>query len=152
MSENIKNGPTGSGGYKYDSGKVLAGVLYEDFPNALLAVAEVGTFGAHKYVRNSWKHVPSADIRYKDALHRHLLEAARGNAFDEESKLMHYAHAAWNALAVLELEIKKMLLQQEKREAEKLQAYQELQTAATHGDPHLHNAKQYFDSTNGETP
>lgn len=135
MSENTKNEPVGR---KHDGGKVLAGILYEDFPNALLAVAEVATFGANKYSRSNWKHVPSADIRYKDAMHRHLLEAARGKEFDAESELMHYAHAAWNALAVLELEIKKMFQQQEKREAA-------VSAAA-------HSARQYFDSTNGETP
>lgn len=97
-------------GRKDDAGKVLAGILYEDFPNALLAVAEVATMGAEKYSRGNWKTVPNAETRYSDALHRHLLEAARGNDFDAESELLHKAHAAWNALALLEMEIKKQLI------------------------------------------
>lgn len=91
-------------GRKDDSGKLLAGILYQDFPHALLAVAQVATFGARKYARSNWKLVPDAKLRYTDALHRHLLLGVLCEN-DGESGLMHAAHAAWNALAVLELEL-----------------------------------------------
>ncbi len=70
-----------------------------DFPNALTEVAKVGTFGAEKYTDHGWKYVEKGQQRYTDALYRHLLATT---PVDEESGLLHAAHAAWNALAVLE--------------------------------------------------
>ena len=92
-------------GAKADMGKVKAGVI-GDFGLALLAVAEVGTHGADKYTRGGWQHVPSGQERYTDAMWRHLLKAGQ-EEFDQDSGLSHKAHAAWNALAVLELEIRR---------------------------------------------
>ena len=46
-----------------------------------------------------------AEDRLLDALYRHMLAAAAGEKTDPESA--HAAHAAWNALALLELEIRK---------------------------------------------
>ena len=89
------------GGAKLDSGKTIAGVL-ADFSLALLAVAEVGTFGAEKYTRGGWQSVPEGITRYTDAKWRHLL-AARHEPVDRETGILHAAHEAWNALAVLEL-------------------------------------------------
>lgn len=91
-------------GAKADAGKVKAGVI-ADFGLALLAVAEVGTHGADKYTRGGWQHVPNGQERYTDAMWRHLLKAGQ-EEFDRDSGLSHAAHAAWNALAVLELEIR----------------------------------------------
>lgn len=93
-------------GMKFDAGKPMAGLMVSDFANALLAVSEVTTFGANKYAPRSWMTVPNARDRYCDALHRHLLMAAAGEKQDQESKLLHAAHVAWNALALLELEIR----------------------------------------------
>lgn len=104
-------------GAKLDDGKIMAGLL-ADFSLALLAVAEVGTFGAKKYTRGGWQSVPNGVMRYGDALWRHLL-AERHEAFAEDSGLKHAAHAAWNALARLEL-----ILRAEKQEQE--QAFVEL--------------------------
>jgi len=56
-------------------GKPIASVL-GDFGRALLAVAEVGTFGADKYTRGGWVSVPDGVDRYTDALYRHLLAEA----------------------------------------------------------------------------
>ena len=89
---------------KFDGGKVLAGIPLQDFNLALLAVAEVGTFGAQKYRRSSWKTVPDAAIRYEDALVRHQLIRPTEDR-DEESGLLHLAHQAWNTLAILQLKI-----------------------------------------------
>ena len=94
-------------GMKFDAGKPMAGLMATDFANALLAVSEVTTFGAKKYAPRSWSTVPAAADRYRDALYRHLLAAAAGEKTDQESGLPHAAHAAWNALALLELEIRK---------------------------------------------
>lgn len=92
-------------GAKHDSGKVRAALPIQDFPRALVAVAWVSTFGAEKYAAHSWKLVPRAGERYEDALHRHILAQAAGEVNDHESGLPHAAHIAWNALALLELQL-----------------------------------------------
>ncbi len=90
-------------GLKYDAGKPLAGVLYEDFPTALQQIISVATFGAKKYARGNWKDVQDAEVRYWDAMHRHLLAYCSGPGIDEESGESHLAHAAWCMLALMEL-------------------------------------------------
>lgn len=90
-------------GYKADAGKLKPRLLVEGFPHALTAVAEVATLGADKYTEHGWKSVPHGVQRYTDAMYRHLLRAASGELRDKESGLLHHAHAAWNALAVLQL-------------------------------------------------
>ena len=88
-------------GAKLDAGKTQAGVL-NDFSLALMAVAEVGTFGAVKYTRGGWQSVPNAIARYNDAGWRHKLKGCVAE-YDHESNLLHKAHEAWNVLAELEL-------------------------------------------------
>lgn len=89
---------------KYDSGKILGSVIFQDFPKSINEVLEVATFGANKYERSSWKTVSNAETRYMDALFRHILAAAGGEQNDPESGFSHLAHAAWNCLAVLQLQ------------------------------------------------
>jgi hypothetical protein len=90
-------------GAKLDAGKppLLRGVL-QYFPRALQAVAEVSAHGAAKYTWKGWETVPDGVARYGDALARHLVKEAAG-PLDQDSGLLHAAHAAWNALARLEL-------------------------------------------------
>jgi hypothetical protein len=90
-------------GAKLDRGKPRTGLVLGGFANALIEVAKVGTFGAEKYTDNGWKVVPNGYARYTDALFRHLLDE---QLHDDESGLLHDAHAAWNALARLELRLK----------------------------------------------
>ena len=71
-----------------------------------MAVGDVGTFGAKKYTDNGWKGVDNATERYTSALLRHTYQTLAGQPRDKETNLSHAAHAAWNALAVLEIEIK----------------------------------------------
>ena len=92
---------------KFDGGKVLAGIPLQDFNLALLAVAEIGTFGAKKYARSSWKTVPNAAVRYEDALVRHQLMRPTEER-DEESGMLHLAHQAWNTLAILQLQMEEL--------------------------------------------
>lgn len=93
-----------SEGVKYDQGKPRTGLMISDFSAALTEVATVSTFGANKYSPSGWKTVPDARERYWDALHRHLLAMSTTDK-DEESGLDHLAHAAWNALAVLQIDL-----------------------------------------------
>lgn len=90
-------------GSKLDAGKTRAGLVINGFARALTAVAEIGTYGANKYTDNGWMEVPSGVSRYTDAMHRHFLREAAGEQCDPDTNLLHAAHAAWNALARLEL-------------------------------------------------
>jgi len=90
-------------GVKHDVKKPRASMVLLGFANALLAVAEAGTFGAVKYADNNWRHVPNGTERYTDAMLRHLLAEGAGEITDPDSGLWHAAHTAWNALARLEL-------------------------------------------------
>jgi DNA polymerase/3'-5' exonuclease PolX len=91
---------------KHDAGKspVFRGVI-QYFPEALKAVADVSEMGARKYSWDGWKESASfKDIpRFEDALARHLVNEITEGYYDPESRLLHAAHAAWNALAKLEL-------------------------------------------------
>lgn len=90
-------------GKKHDSGKPMAGLIMHDFSRALLAVAEVATYGVQKYDKPSgWQTVEDGLQRYSDAKARHML-AQGSELYDDESHLLHLAHEAWNALAILEL-------------------------------------------------
>jgi hypothetical protein len=100
MEENKK-------GLKHDAGKAPVGMLFEYFPRSIMAVAEVAGFGARKYTRGGWVSVPDGFNRYQDAIGRHLLKH-HIDGYDDESQLLHLAHAAWNALAILELELRRL--------------------------------------------
>ncbi len=93
-------------GAKLDAGKLRPALVLDGFANALEAVVKVGTDGAAKYTDNGWKEVPNGFARYSDADYRHRLKFAQGETHDADSGSLHLAHAAWNALAKLELYLK----------------------------------------------
>lgn len=97
-------------GAKLDFGKsaVWRG-LFDYFPRACLAVADVSTIGAKKYAWKGWEVVPDGVNRYGDALGRHLLAEACEGLYDNGPKgtgCLHAAQVAWNAMARLELMIR----------------------------------------------
>jgi hypothetical protein len=92
-------------GVKLDSGKNRLALVLSGFSHALWLVGEVGTFGANKYTDNGWQEVENGKKRYFDALLRHLFKHFMGEKIDEESGLPHLAHACWNTLAILELDV-----------------------------------------------
>ena len=102
--------PTGKSpheaGAKLDAGKRRDGLVLLGFSRALAAVSAVGTYGANKYTDNGWMSVPNGVNRYTDALLRHILSEASGELTDKDTGLLHAAHAAWNALARLDLMIR----------------------------------------------
>lgn len=106
---NIETDPHGrdqhTPGAKLDLGKPRAGLVLGDFSQALTEVIKVGTFGADKYTDHGWLDVPDGEERYTDAMLRHYLYEESGEVLDPDSGLLHAAHAAWNALARLELHI-----------------------------------------------
>ncbi len=93
-------------GKKYDEGKNRMGLMCENFSRALWEVAKVSTFGANKYGVNSWQNLSNPKERYLDALCRHLFKHLQGEKVDDESGLLHLQHMCWNALALLEFELK----------------------------------------------
>ena len=93
-------------GAKLDAGKPRLGLVLGAFANALVEVGKVGTYGANKYTDNGWLDVPNGKARYTDALLRHIL-AETNESHDPDTNLHHAAHAAWNALARLELILRK---------------------------------------------
>lgn len=107
----IEKDPSGrdahSPGAKLDEGKVRPALVLGGFARALWAVSAVGSFGAVKYTENGWVEVPNGQARYDDAGMRHWLKDKMGEKVDQDSKLAHLAHEAWNALAVLDLELRK---------------------------------------------
>lgn len=92
-------------GAKEDQGKPDLDLVLGDFGDALMEVGKVGTFGAAKYSRSGWLRVPEGNRRYRSALWRHLI-ISKSEQIDPESGLSHLAHAAWNALATLQLYLK----------------------------------------------
>jgi len=93
-------------GAKLDAGKARPELIFRGFSRALLEVAKVGTYGAAKYSDDGWEHVPNGVKRYTDAMYRHLLAEHSGELLDKDTELLHAAHAAWNALARLELALR----------------------------------------------
>ena len=91
---------------KFDKGKLRASLPFLDFPNAMEELVRVADMGANKYEASSWKTVPNAEERYRDALTRHFLASFKG-VQDEESGLDHLAHMAWGCMALMELRIAK---------------------------------------------
>jgi len=83
---------------KFDQGKPRYSLIDSGF---LLELAKVMTMGAEKYSDDSWKTVPNAKERYKDALLRHIYAEEK---VDEESGLSHLAHAAANLQFLFYLE------------------------------------------------
>ena len=70
-----------------------------------MAIGDVSRFGARKHnegvMPTEWRRFPA--VVYSDSLIRHLLAESKGEIRDPESGLLHAAHAAWNALARLDL-------------------------------------------------
>jgi hypothetical protein len=75
--------------------------------NAVHDVVRVATFGSKKYGDNNWKQGGGLDkLRLFAACMRHVYAWLGGQPDDPESGLPHLAHAAWNLLAILELDVK----------------------------------------------
>lgn len=105
-----------SGGLVADStvvgrkiGKVRMDLVMQDMPRAIEALARVMTWAldAKGYKESDWLHVPDAINKYSGGLHRHDNKEKRGQEFDEESGLEHAIHTAWNAMARVELILRK---------------------------------------------
>jgi len=90
-------------GVKLDTEKPRMDLVLRGFSHAIEDIADVGTYGAHKYTDDGWQSVDNGIERYLSAMIRHYLKYRQGEMYDVESELPHLSHMAWNALAVLEL-------------------------------------------------
>lgn len=83
-------------GMKWDDEKLRWDLLPYD---AVEKIVEIMTYGAKKYAPNNWQKVKAH--RYYAALMRHLVAELKGEDNDQESGLLHLAHAACNILFLL---------------------------------------------------
>ena len=122
QSETDPNGiPAGVAGAKLDAGKpaVWRG-CFSYFPRACIAVADVSSRGAAKYSWKGWEKVADGEARYADALARHILKESIEGPYDVGpgglSDVLHASQIAWNALARLELILRRLEGSQRKEE------------------------------------
>lgn len=74
-------------------------------PYALEQLMRVFMFGREKYDEDNWRSGDGVSrLEAYDSLQRHAQAWLAGEDLDPESNLHHLAHAAWNALAIVELE------------------------------------------------
>ncbi len=96
-------------GAKFDEGKspVTRGALHY-FPRAIRAIARLSAIGAKKYSWKGWESVPDGINRYSDAIGRHEL-AIEGDFTkrDPDTGVLEATAVAWNAMARLELILRK---------------------------------------------
>lgn len=84
-------------GLRFNTGKIRYDLLE---PYAMEQLAKVFSFGATKYNDNNWlKGLPW--MQTIASLKRHLAAFEQGFDYDNESQLLHMAHVAWNALAIV---------------------------------------------------
>ena len=94
-------------------GKIKMQLFDEGFPNAVMEIAKVMGWAEQNkgYKPNDFKNLPNADVEFSAAASRHklkgLIQKDAGlpplERVDEESGIVHLAHAAFNILAELEL-------------------------------------------------
>lgn len=96
-------------GRKNDTGKLNAGAIFQDFPNALLEISVAATEGIKEYGRGNWKNMPDLENRVTDAFGRHTLGHFSGEIFEDTpvGRKRHLASAAWCLLVLLEHECAK---------------------------------------------
>ncbi len=75
--------------------------------SAIMEVAKVGAMGAKKYAQYNYLKGYAWSLSY-DAMQRHLHLFWEGQDKDDESGLLHLAHAAWHCLALIAFTIYKL--------------------------------------------
>lgn len=84
-------------GLRFNTGKLRYDLLE---PYAIEELVKIFTKGAEKYAPNNWlKGLPWMDV--VASLERHLSQFKKGEDRDQETQLLHMAHVAWNAMAIV---------------------------------------------------
>lgn len=94
-------------GIKADQGKPRLGLVLVEVPHAFEKLGTLLGFGADKYAVGNWDKVQEGEMRYLDALMRHLTQHHKGEKVDPESGELHLAHAAVNIMFLLDKELRK---------------------------------------------
>lgn len=100
-------------GVKNDSDKLpYYTVLFKQFPLALKEVVKCSKAGNQKYhaTDTDWQNfsrLENSDTRYKDAMLRHMGETGQVEDMQEYGEMTHEAAVVWNALADLEIKLRK---------------------------------------------
>lgn len=89
-------------GMRFNSNKVKFGLIPGHWTRVL---AQILTVGAKKYAPRNWeKGLVHSEIL--DSFHRHLDSFLKGERYDPETKCHHLGHVAWNALALMTMDLK----------------------------------------------
>lgn len=92
------------GGLRYDDGKERVDLIPAD---AMMELGRVYGAGAKKYAERNWERgMPWS--KCLGPLLRHLFKWMRGEKFDPEDGQLHIAKVAWNAIALLTYELRKI--------------------------------------------
>lgn len=100
-------------GIKKDSDKLpYFTVLFEQFPLALREVIKCSKAGHSKYRETdqdmqNFSRVKNSERRYKDAMLRHMTETGIVEDMAEYGEMTHEGAVVWNALADLEIKLRK---------------------------------------------
>lgn len=79
----------------------------EPFRQALTEVWRVSMFGEQKHGANNWMAAQAEGMHYyEDALWRHWMARRMGEVRADDSGVYHLAHLVWNALMLLEMELR----------------------------------------------
>jgi hypothetical protein len=98
-------------GIKFNDKKSKLHLIFRQFPRAISKITDLSQYGHLKYSEGdedyqNFSRVPEADTAYQDAMLRHISDMYSKGEIDE-SGFHHKAHIAWNALADLELILRK---------------------------------------------
>jgi hypothetical protein len=91
-------------GIRYDEGKVRLDLIP---PEWVWGLGQVLTKGAEKYEVRNWEK-GMAWSRIVGSLLRHLYKFLAGNRYDKETGCHHMAMVAWNALALMSYDLRKI--------------------------------------------
>jgi hypothetical protein len=93
-----------SGGLRYDTDKLRLELLPAEWE---LELGRVSTKGAKKYAPRNWEK-GMAWSKMIGCSRRHILRFLLGEKYDKETGCHHLAHAAWNLLALMSYDMRKL--------------------------------------------
>jgi len=89
-------------GMRFNTGKTRFDLIPQSWIRSL---AQILTVGAAKYEPRNWEKGLSWSETL-GSLHRHLDSWISGEQYDKETKCHHLGHVAWNALALMTMELR----------------------------------------------
>jgi hypothetical protein len=89
-------------GMRFNTGKTRFDLIPQSWIRSL---AQILTVGANKYEPRNWEKGLSWSETL-GSLHRHLDAWVSGEQYDKETKCHHLGHVAWNALALMTMQLR----------------------------------------------